>query len=63
MSDRGEADFSSESGEEDMLVDKKHIDCQLHILMKLDELCRHLDNTLRHLLGILPYCVPLHLQH
>ena len=46
MSDRGEADFSAESGEEDMLVDKKYIDCQLHILVKLDELCRHLDASL-----------------
>ena len=63
MSDRGKADFSAESGEEDMLVDKKHINCQLHILVKLDELCRQLDNALRHSLSILTYCVPLHLQH
>ena len=63
MSDCGEADFSAESGEEDMLVDKKNINCQLHILVKLDELCRNLGNALRHSLRILPYCVSLHLQH
>ena len=63
VSDCGEADFCAERGEEDVLVDEKHINCKLYILMKLDELGWNLDNALQHTLGIFPHCVSLHLQH
>ena len=63
MSDCGESNFCAESGEEGVLIDEKHINCQLHILVKLDELGWDLDNALRHSLGIFLYRVSLHLQH
>jgi hypothetical protein len=55
--------FCTVGGEEDVFVDEQDIDCQLHVLVKLDELGWYLDDALRHLLSILPYRVPLHFQH
>ena len=56
----GETYVCAVGSEEDVLVDKEDINCQLHVLAKLDELCRYLDDALRHSLGIFPYRVPFH---
>ena len=55
--------FCAVGSEEDVLVDEKDIDCQFHVLVKLDELGWYLDDALRHLLSILPYRVHFHFQH
>ncbi len=43
-----------------MLVDKEAIDCQLNILLELDELLGNLDHALRHALAISFHRVPFH---
>ena len=35
-------------GEEDVYVDEEDIDCQLHVLVELDELGWYLDDDLCH---------------
>ncbi len=49
---RGEAYLCAVGGEIYVLVDKEVIDCQLNILLELDELLRNLDDALRHVLVI-----------
>jgi hypothetical protein len=55
MSDRGKAYLSALGHEEVVFVDTKNTDCQIHILMELDELCENLDNALHYLLAIPPH--------
>jgi hypothetical protein len=43
-----------------MFVDKKKIDCQLNILLELDELLRDLEHTLNKALFVSSYGVPFH---
>ena len=62
MSDRNEAYPSAIGGEEDVFIDKETINCQLNILLELDELFGNLDNTLRHAIAIPPCSVPFHLK-
>jgi hypothetical protein len=62
MSDRGGADLCAISHEEDVLLDKKNVNCQSNISMELDKLCRNLDNALHYLLSIPSHCVTLHLE-
>ncbi len=60
MGDCGEAYFGAERGEEDVFVDEEHINCQLHILVKLDQLGGHLNNALCHPGCILSYRISFH---
>ena len=60
MSDCGEAYLSANGGDEDVFIDKETINCQLYILLELDELLGNLDNTLRHALAIPSHHVPFH---
>ena len=46
-----------------MFVDKKKIDCQLNIMLELDELLRDLDHTFNKALHISSYGVPFHLEN
>ena len=59
----GEAYFCAVGSKEGVFSDKEYINCQLHVLLKLDELHGYLDNALHCLLGIFPHHVTLHLQH
>ncbi len=43
-----------------MLVDKEAINCQLNILLELNELLGNLDDALRHALAISSHRVPFH---
>jgi hypothetical protein len=62
MSDHREAYLCAVGHEEDVFVNKKNINCQFLISMKLNELCGNLDNALHHLLAVPPHCVTLHLE-
>jgi hypothetical protein len=62
MSDHEEADLCAISHEEDVFVDKKNVNRQFDILMKLDELCGNLVNALYYLLAVPPHRVTLHLE-
>ena len=57
MSYCSEAYLYAVGGEESVLVDEEDISCQLNILLKLDELPRHLDYALRYALGIFSQCI------
>jgi hypothetical protein len=63
VGDCGEKYFFTVGGEEDVFVDEEDINCQLHILVKFDELGWYLGDALHHLLSILPYRLPIHFQH
>ncbi len=60
MRNRGEAYLCVVGGEKYVLVDKEAIDCQLNILLELDELLRNLDDALRHALAISSHRVLFH---
>jgi hypothetical protein len=62
MSDHRKAYLCAVGCEEDVFVDKKHVNCQCHISMELDELCGNLDNALHYLLAISLHRVTLHLE-
>jgi hypothetical protein len=63
MSDRREAHLCAVGHDENVFIYKKNINCQFHILMKLDELCGNLNNALHYLLAVPPHRVTLHLEH
>ena len=58
MRNRGEAYLCAVSGEKYVLVDKEANNCQLNILLELDELLGNLDDALRHVLVISFHRVP-----
>ncbi len=60
MCHRGEAYLCAVGGEKHVLVDKEAINCQLNILLELDELLGNLDDALRHALAISSHHVPFH---
>ncbi len=53
MRNRGEAYLCAVSGE-------KYVNCQLNILLELDELLGNLDDTLRYALASSSHLVPFH---
>ena len=63
MGYRGEAYFCAVGSKEGVFSDKEYINCQLHVLLKLDELHGYLDNALHCLHGIFSPHVTLHFQH
>ena len=60
MRNHGEAYLCAVGGEKYVLVDKEAIDCQLNILLELDELLGNLDDALCHALAISSHRVPFH---
>ncbi len=60
MCNHGEAYLCAVGGEKYVLVDKEAIDCQLNILLELNELLGNLDDALHHMLAISSHHVPFH---
>ena len=54
----GEAYLCALGGEKYVPVDKEAIDCQLNILLELDELLGNFDDALRHALAISSHRFP-----
>ncbi len=60
MRNRGEVYLCAVGGEKHVLVDKEAINCQLNILLQLDELLGNLDDALRHMLAISSHHISFH---